>query len=129
MVMIANIFSEQLQLPCMDELPFQKSRSAGPTALQLPKLTQAFSTINEEVQEDIEITIDTPRASIEGAFSKLEAVCVEIEEEKFDSEDQEDELLIKKCNKVHECGHECNGVAGETECLPCLQQGCNKDPL
>ena len=98
MVMIANIFNEQLQLPSMDELPFQKSRSAGPTALQLPKLTQAFSTINEEVQDDIEITIDTPRASIEGAFYKLEVLCVEIEEEKFDSEDQEDELLIKKCN-------------------------------
>ena len=33
---------------------------------------------------------------------------------------------ITQCKKVHgDCGHKCGGVAYETSCLPCLQQGCN----
>ena len=28
------------------------------------------------------------------------------------------------CGKEKECGHTCKGVAGESECLPCLHTDC-----
>ncbi|KAK6627348.1 hypothetical protein RUM44_009825 [Polyplax serrata] len=31
------------------------------------------------------------------------------------------------CNKIHPCGHICGGLAGETVCLPCLQN-CKSSP-
>ena len=31
---------------------------------------------------------------------------------------------IKRCNKVHACGHACNGVEEEHECLPCQDPAC-----
>lgn len=31
------------------------------------------------------------------------------------------------CTKMHACGHLCSGIAGETECLPCLH-GCSGKP-
>lgn len=37
---------------------------------------------------------------------------------------EDDGTVIKMCTKIHECGHCCNGVANETECLPCLQPDC-----
>ena len=36
----------------------------------------------------------------------------------------EEEPLIKKCDLVKDCGHACNGVKGEAECIPCLDAGC-----
>ena len=28
------------------------------------------------------------------------------------------------CKKKHACGHDCNGFAGERQCLPCLKPEC-----
>ena len=28
------------------------------------------------------------------------------------------------CNKMKECGHECDGIRDEPECLPCLHKDC-----
>ena len=40
-------------------------------------------------------------------------------------DDAEDECIIKRCKKNHaKCGHRCNGVADESECLPCLNSEC-----
>lgn len=36
-------------------------------------------------------------------------------------------LLLKTCDKVHECGHSCNGFFDEQECLPCLKPECAKN--
>ncbi len=34
------------------------------------------------------------------------------------------DLMNKSCDKVHGCGHACNGFAGEQICLPCLHEDC-----
>ena len=31
------------------------------------------------------------------------------------------------CNKVKECGHECDGVRGEPVCMPCLHVDCGAE--
>ena len=31
------------------------------------------------------------------------------------------------CNKMKDCGHKCEGVKDEDECLPCLRLGCNEN--
>ena len=31
------------------------------------------------------------------------------------------------CAEVKECGHQCRGVLGEAQCLPCMDQGCNNE--
>ena len=31
---------------------------------------------------------------------------------------------IRYCNKIKECGHECDGIRGEPECLPCISEEC-----
>ena len=33
------------------------------------------------------------------------------------------------CNKEKECGHQCKGVAGESECLPCLNLNCIQEAI
>lgn len=33
-------------------------------------------------------------------------------------------LMQKSCNKLLPCGHPCRGVAGETQCMPCLEPEC-----
>ena len=97
MVMIANIFNEQLQLPAMEELYFQKARSAVYAPLQLPVLTFAEKAMSTT---KIEVEVETPRARIEGHFMNIEsAINVEIEEEKIDSEDLEPEVQY---TKLHE---------------------------
>ena len=35
-----------------------------------------------------------------------------------------DENPFQFCDKVKDCGHNCKGVAGESECLPCLKTEC-----
>mmetsp|Transcript_15119 Transcript_15119/g.18061 ORF Transcript_15119/g.18061 Transcript_15119/m.18061 type:complete len:85 (+) Transcript_15119:217-471(+) len=58
----------------------------------------------------------------------IPVVGIDIEEsEKCDSEDEGDDILIKKCRKGKQCGHKCNGAAGEADCLPCLDSGCHED--
>ena len=97
MVMIANIFNEQLQLPAMEELYFQKARSAVYAPLQLPVLTFAEKAMSTS---KIEVEVETPRARIEGHFMNIEStINVEIEEEKIDSEDLEPEVQY---TKLHE---------------------------
>ena len=39
-------------------------------------------------------------------------------------EDFETTDEIQFCNKLHECGHNCDGIKGETECLPCMSTAC-----
>lgn len=34
--------------------------------------------------------------------------------------------MEKSCDKIHKCGHLCNGFAGEKQCLPCLNTECVK---
>ena len=33
-------------------------------------------------------------------------------------------LMNKSCDKMLPCGHPCRGWAGETNCMPCLEQEC-----
>ena len=40
---------------------------------------------------------------------------------------KEEEAYIKECRKIHECGHRCNGVRGEKDCLPCLVVECHDE--
>jgi len=30
-------------------------------------------------------------------------------------------LMNKSCDKMLPCGHPCRGLAGETNCMPCLE--------
>mmetsp|Transcript_18310 Transcript_18310/g.22829 ORF Transcript_18310/g.22829 Transcript_18310/m.22829 type:complete len:84 (+) Transcript_18310:51-302(+) len=32
--------------------------------------------------------------------------------------------LIKYCNILKSCGHECDGIQGESKCLPCIREDC-----
>ena len=36
----------------------------------------------------------------------------------------EEENPFQFCNLTLPCGHQCKGVAGESECLPCLNADC-----
>lgn len=31
---------------------------------------------------------------------------------------------FKYCNKMKNCGHECDGIKGEPECIPCMSEEC-----
>ena len=46
----------------------------------------------------------------------------EDEERKWDPE-------FRFCNKMKDCGHECDGVFGESECLPCLHEDCGAENI
>ena len=39
--------------------------------------------------------------------------------------DEEDAPEILRCEKIKECGHQCNGVWQEKECLTCLDPSCH----
>lgn len=34
------------------------------------------------------------------------------------------QLMKKSCDKIHPCGHLCNGFNKEKKCLPCLNEKC-----
>ena len=34
------------------------------------------------------------------------------------------QYLFRECKKCLPCGHICKGIAGESECLPCLNEEC-----
>ena len=44
--------------------------------------------------------------------------------QQYIEEEQEDNNPFQFCKKTLECGHGCKGVAGESQCLPCLKEGC-----
>ena len=33
------------------------------------------------------------------------------------------------CHKILPCGHKCNGVKGESDCLPCLKPECIQEAI
>ena len=51
----------------------------------------------------------------------------DVESSKSDYEEEEEEALIKRCRKIHACGHRCNGVSDEEDCLPCLCEECHDE--
>ena len=47
------------------------------------------------------------------------------EEESKEEVKEPESPQILPCQKVHRCGHMCDGVAGETVCPPCLEDECS----
>ena len=107
--------------------------------MELPEKQWEHCSVVAEQKEQFRVVADknqieeeqqTPRAAnIEGAF-KAEPIRIgaffDEESSKCDSEEEE-ELLIKRCRKIHACGHRCSGVSGEEECLPCLVEECHDE--
>ena len=56
-----------------------------------------------------------------GAVNSDDAKAVETE---VCGEEECQTKLAQACQKRHACGHWCNGVRDETECPPCLHEGC-----
>ena len=40
---------------------------------------------------------------------------------------EEEVGTIRYCNALKDCGHNCDGVKGETECLPCMNKDCTAE--
>ena len=53
----------------------------------------------------------------------VQTLNLEMEEEKKLQEESE----FRFCNHVHECGHDCDGINGESKCLPCLHPDCGPE--
>jgi len=51
-------------------------------------------------------------------------ISEEIPETRYEEESKNDENKFNICGKALECGHSCRGVAGEFQCLPCLNLTC-----
>ena len=37
--------------------------------------------------------------------------------------------VINYCNKIKQCGHNCDGIKGEPECIPCMSEECKAETM
>ena len=58
------------------------------------------------------------------AYEGGQMISEEIPETRYEEESKNDENKFNICGKALECGHSCRGVAGEFQCLPCLNLTC-----
>ena len=92
--------------------------------------TSSSSHAQQEEEKDIETEIEEVlgEEEFDEEFKEEETKDIELEisEVMGDEEIKEPESpQILPCQKMHRCGHMCDGVAGETVCPPCLEDDCS----
>ena len=96
--------------------------------------TSSSSHAQQEEEKDIETEIEEVlgEEEFDEEFKEEETKDIEIEisevmgDEEIKEEVKEPESpQILPCQKMHRCGHQCDGVAGETVCPPCLEDDCS----
>ena len=106
----------------MQVIPMMRNESYLDRKLALPQaidFDEPALLRNRSDQKD-RVLIQIPKLSLE----TLEQVAPAVMIDTGDKQAIEEEAPIPVCFKPLACGHNCNGVADERKCLPCLESGC-----
>ena len=70
------------------------------------------------------VLVQIPQLNLDQLAEKVDEAPVLMIDTGAVNEEVEDDPCVKVCFKTLECGHACNGVDDEKNCLPCLEPAC-----